>query len=103
MRAPWKLFSILQISIPLRKAKGQEIKPTSGAAYFVLRNDPSLRGALATKQSSSCFVALWIASRSLPSGARSRDPLARNDVEGPIVVAMLGIATSDALASGVSN
>src|SRR6266404_5585713 len=27
------------------------------------------------------FAATWIASRSLPSGAHSRDPLARNDVE----------------------
>jgi hypothetical protein len=26
----------------------------------------------------------WIASRSLSSGARSRDPLARNDVDRPI-------------------
>jgi hypothetical protein len=28
----------------------------------------------------SCFAALWMASRSLSSGARSRDPLARNAV-----------------------
>jgi hypothetical protein len=27
----------------------------------------------------SCFAARWIASRSLSSGAHSRDPLARND------------------------
>ena len=27
----------------------------------------------------SCFAAPWIASRSLSSGAHSRDPLARND------------------------
>src|ERR1700694_2018767 len=38
---------------------------------------PSLRGAPATKQ--SIFAAPWIASRSLSSGAHSRDPLARND------------------------
>src|SRR3954468_21560604 len=38
----------------------------------------SLRGALATKQSSRT-AGLWIASRSLSSGAHSRDPLARND------------------------
>ena len=44
--------------------------------------NPSLRGALATKQSSFPHVALWIASRSLSSGAHSRDPLARNDGEG---------------------
>jgi hypothetical protein len=29
----------------------------------------------------TCFAAMWIASRSLSSGAHSRDPLARNDVE----------------------
>jgi hypothetical protein len=56
--------------------------------------------ALATKQSSfaaaqrklDCFASLamtlmdWIASRSLSSGAHSRDPLARNDgfkISGP--------------------
>jgi hypothetical protein len=38
----------------------------------------SLRGALATKQS-IFVVRQWIASRSLSSGAHSRDPLARND------------------------
>jgi hypothetical protein len=37
-----------------------------------------LRGALATKQS-SLPLWLWIASRSLSSGGRSPDPLARND------------------------
>ena len=37
--------------------------------------------ATAAKQSGSCFVACWIAARSLSSGAHSRDPLARNDVE----------------------
>src|SRR5438132_1678135 len=44
---------------------------------------PSLRGALATKQSISPHAAPWIASRSLSSGAHSRDPVARNDVEKP--------------------
>jgi hypothetical protein len=38
-----------------------------------------LRGAQATKQSSLRLVSLWIASRSLSSGAHSRDPVARND------------------------
>jgi hypothetical protein len=33
------------------------------------------------KQSIYPLVALWIASRSLSSGAHSRDPLARNDVD----------------------
>src|SRR5258708_23535034 len=45
---------------------------------------PSLRGALATKQSKlcTCVSQSWIASRSLSSGARSRDPLARNGESG---------------------
>jgi len=37
------------------------------------------KGALATKQSIYPRVGAWIASRSLSSGAHSRDPLARND------------------------
>jgi hypothetical protein len=45
------------------------------------RPPPSLRGALATKQSIARQAERWIASRSLSSGAHSRDPLARNDVE----------------------
>jgi hypothetical protein len=41
---------------------------------------PSLRGAKRPKQSTLLFAApLWIASRSLSSGAHSRDPVARND------------------------
>jgi len=40
--------------------------------------------ASAAKQSIYPLAATWIASRSLSSGARSRDPLARNDVvDGP--------------------
>src|SRR5690349_6086811 len=42
-------------------------------------HESSLRGALATKQSIAPQVEAWIASRSLSSGAHSRDPLARND------------------------
>jgi hypothetical protein len=39
-----------------------------------------LRGAQRTKQSMIvAAVGFWIASRSLSSGAQSRDPLARND------------------------
>ncbi|HTF73453.1 MAG TPA: hypothetical protein VK620_03805, partial [Bradyrhizobium sp.] len=34
---------------------------------------------LAHKQSIGAWAVLWIASRSLSSGAQSRDPLARND------------------------
>src|SRR6266436_2359836 len=33
----------------------------------------------------TCFAERWIASRSLSSGARSRDPLARNDGENLLV------------------
>jgi len=40
---------------------------------------PSLRGA--KRRSNPFLLALWIASRSLSSGAHSRDPLARNDEE----------------------
>jgi hypothetical protein len=43
--------------------------------------------ASAAKQSTLSFLSpLWIASRSLSSGARSRDPLARNDVDGFLTV-----------------
>jgi len=37
--------------------------------------------ASAAKQSIYPYVEVWIASRSLSSGAHSRDPLARNDAE----------------------
>jgi hypothetical protein len=37
------------------------------------------QGSKATKQSIYPRVEVWIASRSLSSGAHSRDPLARND------------------------
>ena len=40
--------------------------------------------ASAAKQSRSPLAALWIASRSLSSGAHSRDPLARNDGVKPL-------------------
>jgi hypothetical protein len=45
-----------------------------------------LRGALATKQSIARQADGWIASLGLSSGARSRDPLARNDVETYVVI-----------------
>jgi nicotinamide-nucleotide amidase len=41
--------------------------------------DPSLRGAKRRSNPLSPLLWLWIASRSLSSGAHSRDPLARND------------------------
>ena len=45
---------------------------------------PSLRGAKRRSNPFFLHAARWIASRSLSSGARSRDPLARNDV-APII------------------
>ena len=42
----------------------------------------SLRGAERRSNLFFLCAATWIASRSLSSGAHSRDPLARNDVEG---------------------
>src|ERR1700694_1242239 len=39
---------------------------------------PSMLGAKATKRS-SFYPCIWVASRSLSSGAHSRDPLTRND------------------------
>ena len=50
-----------------------------------MRGNPkasSLRGAKRRSDPSFLFAALWIASRSLSSGAHSRDPLARNDGVG---------------------
>src|SRR6266851_6278071 len=44
---------------------------------------PSLRGAKRRSNPSLLSGARWIASRSLSSGAHSRDPLARNDEEKP--------------------
>jgi hypothetical protein len=48
---------------------------TFTAAVVILTVLPSLRGAQATNQSSPIPL-FWIASRSLSSGAHSRDPLA---------------------------
>ena len=54
------------------RAAGSRIYGSIGAT--------SLRGAQRTKQSMIvAAVGFWIASRSLSSGAHSRDPLARND------------------------
>jgi hypothetical protein len=44
-----------------------------------LEVSPVIARSEATKQSISPLAAPWIASRSLSSGAHSRDPLARND------------------------
>ena len=54
-------------------------KELSGAGFVAAAISTPLRGAIATKQSIYRLVAVWIASRSLSSGANSRDPLARND------------------------
>jgi hypothetical protein len=45
------------------------------------KRDAFVQGSEATKQSICPRVERWIASRSLSSGAHSRDPLARNDGE----------------------
>jgi hypothetical protein len=60
-----------------RKRRGKKHPTRQGK--FAPPGKPSLRGATATKQSISPQAALWIASRSLSSGAHSRGPLARND------------------------
>src|ERR1700704_4004001 len=44
--------------------------------------EPSLRGAKRRSNPFFLYAARWIASRSLSSGARSRDPVARNDGPG---------------------
>ena len=59
------------------------------------RSLPSLRGALATKQS-MLPAAKWIASRSLSSGAHSRDPLARNDGCHTIIITGFSISILNA-------
>src|SRR5215207_3040138 len=61
---------------------------------------PSLRGALATKQSIARQADRWIASRSLSSGAHSRDPLARNDEE--TYVPVLATCSARAFPSSLS-
>src|SRR4029077_9351810 len=56
--------------------------PTADRFYYPQLFDnrtTSLRGVVATKQSILSFAARWIASRSISSGAHSRDALARND------------------------
>src|SRR3954453_8696517 len=43
----------------------------------------------------TCLVALWIASRSLSSGAHSRDPVARNDGSCLVIITRHADATGD--------
>jgi hypothetical protein len=74
--------------------RGREISGTTRAncvarmrsCVFVViacdKREAFAQGSEATKQSSFPLVLLWIASRSLSSGAHSRDPLARNDGSG---------------------
>src|SRR5439155_9834535 len=59
----------------IRCAKNVDARDTPG--HDELPN-PVIARSEATKQS-RLFSRLWIASRSLSSGAHSRDPLARND------------------------
>src|SRR6266516_4810332 len=68
--------------VPMRSS-GDFLGGRSAAILSAVRSGsnrlpPSLRGA---KRRSNPALRLWIASRSLSSGAHSRDPLARNDVE----------------------
>src|SRR5205809_299436 len=57
-------------------------KPRAPRAAGMRRRVSSLRGAK-RRSNPVLYAALWIASRSLSSGAHSRDPLARNDGERP--------------------
>jgi hypothetical protein len=71
-------------AFPTPSSGGREINATSGASRrenkVVCRTlSTSLRGAKRRSNPFFLFAATWIASRSLSSGAPSRDPLARND------------------------
>src|SRR6476660_1363582 len=59
-----------------------EFTPRERGVLFLEIGATSSRGAQATKQSTLTFAERWIASRSLSSGAHSRDPLARNHARG---------------------
>src|SRR3984957_1187372 len=54
---------------------------TEFSSWVSLEIRPSLRGAKRRSNPFFLYAARWIASRSLSSGAHSRDPLARNDVK----------------------
>jgi hypothetical protein len=60
---------------------GERFMHNSGASRRGIADaySTSLRGAKRRSNPLSPLLRLWIASRSLSSGARSRDPLARND------------------------
>jgi hypothetical protein len=60
------------IVLPIVVESGDVRNPISGSfRHCEKRSDEAIHSFL--------FVARWIASRSLSSGAHSRDPLARND------------------------
>jgi hypothetical protein len=62
----------VEVVVKASGASRREIVESCSIGYFVI--------ASAAKQSIATeYVEAWIASRSLSSGARSRDPLARND------------------------
>src|SRR3979490_1274224 len=65
-----------------RKIQAQlgRIAPRDRGLMFEI-GKPSLRGAKRRSNPFFLYVARWIASRSLSSGAHSRDPVARNDVQ----------------------
>jgi hypothetical protein len=91
------VFSNPSWKVIVSASRGQYLKPGSSEPGFFSCEFPFLanflakatslpatnakrlrKGAQATKQS-NLLPALWIASRSLSSGAHSRDPFARND------------------------
>ncbi len=65
----------------LTNAGGYGSLLSQGRRWGNKMSDISTVIASAAKQSIFLFAARWIASRSLSSGAHSRDPLARNDVD----------------------
>src|SRR5712672_3080311 len=61
----------------LRFARNDGSAPGSSVLFEI--RAPSLRGAKRRSNPFFLYAARWIASRSLSSGAHSRDPVARND------------------------
>src|ERR1019366_1371383 len=71
----WRFWSVSTLGRPMRAHwKRVDLIRSDGSRYLFV-----IARSKATKQSILSSKALWIASRSLSSGAHSRDPLARND------------------------
>ncbi|HVQ68754.1 MAG TPA: hypothetical protein VMT08_14780, partial [Bradyrhizobium sp.] len=68
-------------------AKDPDIASLIRATAAALSDVVVIARSEATKQSIYPRTEIWIASRSLSSGAHSRDPVARNDVEAPVATA----------------